>query len=82
MTAALYFEVIVHGEKFMITQIFMMTDIYLRNRAVMLKIAWDYTRVPSEVDDIVSDTCDMLIQHLDCLDQRSFAAGGLWRQAV
>ena len=59
-----------------------MTDIYLRNRAVMLKIAWDYTRVPSEVDDIVSDTCDMLIQHLDCLDQRSFAAGGLWRQAV
>lgn len=65
-----------------------MTDIYLRNRALMLKIAWDYTRVPSEVDDIVSDTCVMLIQHLDRLkemnaaQQRSYITASLKHKAI
>lgn len=45
----------------------LMTDIYLRHRALMLKVAWEYTREPSEVDDIVSESCVRLIQHLDGL---------------
>ena len=44
-----------------------MTSIYLRHRALMLKTAWHFTREPGEVDDIVSETCVMLIQHLDTL---------------
>ena len=44
-----------------------MTDIYLRNQALMLKTAWQYTREPAEVEDIVSDSCVRLIQHLNDL---------------
>ena len=51
-----------------------MTDIYLRHRALMLKIAWQYTREPSEVEDIVSDSCVALIQHLE--DLKAMEAGG------
>ena len=51
-----------------------MTDIYLRNRSLMLKVAWEYTREPSEVDDIVSDSCIALIRHLE--DLKDMDAGG------
>ena len=65
-----------------------MTDIYLKNRSLMLKIAWQYTRVPAEVDDIVSDSCVMLIQHLEELKtmnaagQRAYIAAVLKHKAI
>lgn len=45
----------------------LMTAIYLRHRALMLKTAWQYTREKAEVDDIVSESCVALIRHLDDL---------------
>ena len=44
-----------------------MEDVYLRHRALMLKTAWSFTHEPAEVEDIVSDSCVLLIQHLDSL---------------
>ena len=43
----------------------LMTRLYLDHRALMLKIAWKYFDAPAEVDDVVSDACLALIQHLD-----------------
>ena len=44
-----------------------MTDIYLRHRGLMLKIARQYTGEPAEMEDVVSDSCVALIQHLEAL---------------
>lgn len=44
-----------------------MTDVYLKHRALMLKVAWRYTNDESQVDDIVSESCVALIRHLDSL---------------
>lgn len=44
-----------------------MTLIYQRNRALMLKIAWEFTREKEDVEDVVSDSCVALINHLDDL---------------
>lgn len=44
-----------------------MTLIYQRHRALMLKTAWEYTREKADVEDIVSDSCVALINHLDTL---------------
>lgn len=44
-----------------------MTLIYQRHRALMLKTAWEYTREKADVEDIVSDSCVSLINHLDDL---------------
>ena len=46
-----------------------MTDLYLTHRALMLKIAWKYTGVSAEVDDLVSDSVVALIQHIDSLKE-------------
>lgn len=42
-----------------------MTELYRQHHPLMLKTAWKYTRVLSEVEDIVSDSCVALIRHLD-----------------
>lgn len=42
-----------------------MTLLYQRHRALMLKTAWEYTREKADVEDIVSNGCVALIQHLD-----------------
>ena len=44
-----------------------MTDVYMNHRSLMLKVAWRYTNAPSEVEDIVSESCVSLIQHLDSI---------------
>lgn len=44
-----------------------MTDVYMNHRSLMLKVAWRYTNAPSEVEDIVSESCVALIQHLDSI---------------
>lgn len=44
-----------------------MTLVYQRHRALMLKIAWEFTREKADVEDIVSDSCVALINHLDAL---------------
>ncbi len=44
-----------------------MTLVYQRHRALMLKIAWSFTTVQADVEDIVSDSCVALIAHLDKL---------------
>lgn len=41
-----------------------MTLVYQRHQALMLKIAWEYTREKADVEDIVSDSCVALINHL------------------
>ncbi|MBQ9264598.1 MAG: RNA polymerase sigma factor [Clostridia bacterium] len=51
-----------------------MTELYLQHRALMLKIAWKYTKDPSEVDDIVSDSCMALIQNMDTIKKLSGSA--------
>lgn len=51
-----------------------MTDLYQLHRALMLKIAWKYTKGPSEVDDIVSESCLALIQNIDTLKGLSGSA--------
>lgn len=42
-----------------------MTLLYQRHRALMLKTAWEYTREQADVEDIVSNSCVALINHLD-----------------
>lgn len=42
-----------------------MTLLYQRHRALMLKTAWEFTREKADVEDIVSNSCVALIQHLD-----------------
>lgn len=44
-----------------------MTLVYQRHRALMLKIAWEFTREKADVEDIVSDSCVALINNLDKL---------------
>ena len=44
-----------------------MTMLYQRHRALMLKIAWEFTRELADVEDIVSDSCVALINNLDKL---------------
>lgn len=44
-----------------------MTLIYQRHQALMLKTAWEYTRDKSDVEDIVSNSCVALINHLQLL---------------
>lgn len=44
-----------------------MTDVYMNHRSLMLKVAWRYTSEPAEVEDIVSESCVSLIQHLDSI---------------
>ena len=51
-----------------------MTDLYRQHRALMLKIAWKYTKDPSEVDDIVSESCVALIQNIDTIKKLSGSA--------
>lgn len=42
-----------------------MTLLYQRHRALMFKIAWEYTHEKADVEDIVSNSCVALINHLD-----------------
>lgn len=44
-----------------------MTLVYQRHRALMLKIAWQYTTEKADVEDIVSDSCVALINNLEKL---------------
>lgn len=44
-----------------------MTLLYQRHRALMLKIAWEFTRELADVEDIVSESCVALINNLDKL---------------
>lgn len=44
-----------------------MTQIYLQHRALMLKTAWKFSRVRADVEDIVSDSCTSLIEHIDTI---------------
>ena len=44
-----------------------MTDVYMNHRSLMLKVAWRYTNAPSEVENIVSESCVSLIHHLDSI---------------
>jgi len=44
-----------------------MTLLYQRHRALMLKTAWEFTREPAVVEEIVSESCVALINHLDTL---------------
>lgn len=44
-----------------------MADIYQQYYRLMLLIAWRYANVPTEVDDIVSDSCVALIRNLSTI---------------
>ena len=44
-----------------------MTCLYNQHRALMLKAAWDFTREKADVEDIVSESCVALINHIDTL---------------
>lgn len=44
-----------------------MTLVYQRHRALMLKVAWEFTQDQADVEDIVSDSCVALINNLDTL---------------
>lgn len=65
-----------------------MTLIYQRHRALMLKIAWEFTREKADVEDIVSDSCVALINNLDALraleshHQRKYIAVTVRRKAI
>ena len=44
-----------------------MTLLYRQYRSLMLKTAWNYTRVAADVEDIVSDSCTALIENLNTI---------------
>ena len=44
-----------------------MTLLYEQHRALMLKTAWNYSRVRADVEDIVSDSCTSLIENIDTI---------------
>ena len=44
-----------------------MTLLYQRHRSLMFKAAWTYTQDHANAEDIVSDSCVALINHLDTL---------------
>lgn len=52
-----------------------MTAVYEQYSALMLKIAWSFTSVRADVEDIVSDSCTSLITHLGTI--RSMESGEL-----
>ena len=41
-----------------------MTDIYFKHHALMLKVAWTYTQIQSDIEDIVSDSCVSLVKRI------------------
>ena len=65
-----------------------MTLIYQRYRALMLKVAWEFTQELADVEDIVSDSCVALIDNLDTLrtleahHQRKYIAVTVRRKAI
>ena len=65
-----------------------MTLLYQRHRALMLKTAWEYTREKADVEDIVSNGCVALIQHLDelrameCESLRRYIVVTVQRKAI
>ena len=44
-----------------------MTPLYEKYQALMFKTGWEYTSDTEEINDIVSDSCVSLIQHIDQL---------------
>ena len=44
-----------------------MTLLYEQHRALMLKTAWNFSRVRADVEDIVSDSCTALIVNIDTI---------------
>ncbi len=44
-----------------------MTCLYEKHRALMFKTGWEYTNEEEEIEDIVSDSCVSLVQHIDQL---------------
>ncbi len=44
-----------------------MTRLYEKYHALMFKTGWEYTNDEEEINDIVSDSCVSLIQHIDQL---------------
>ena len=44
-----------------------MSELYVNYRALMYKTAWSFTKVPADVDDIISDSCVALIKQISKL---------------
>ena len=44
-----------------------MTHLYGQHRALMLKTAWEFSRNRADVEDIVSNSCMALIEHIDTI---------------
>ena len=44
-----------------------MSDVYVKHRALMVKIARNYTSETADIDEIISESCVALIQHIDSL---------------
>ena len=47
-----------------------MSDVYVKHRALMVKIARNYTSETADIDEIISESCVALIQHSDSLRAR------------
>ena len=45
----------------------LMSDVYVKHRALMVKIARNYTSETADIDEIISESCVALIQHIDSL---------------